>query len=78
MGSIKVKQKRWKGLNNCMSPPPEPCPDQFGLLISANSIGNICTAKSLQKSREQFASRRKRSPTMDPGSCMSYTIYIYT
>ena len=37
-------------------------------LISANSVGSIKTTKTLQKSRKQLASRRKRSPTLDPGS----------
>ena len=32
---------------------------------------------SLQKSRNQFASRRKTPPTLDPGSYLDYT-YIYT
>ena len=30
---------------------------QLGLKISANSVGNIYTAKLLQKSKKQFASR---------------------
>ena len=30
-------------------------------------------SKSLHKSRKQFASRRKRSPRLDPGSCLGYT-----
>ena len=41
-----------------------PCSDLLlGLWISANSIVDINTAKSLQKSRKQFVSKRKRSPT---------------
>ena len=46
---------------------------QLDLWIPANSVRNVNTAKSLQKSRRQFASRRKRSPTLDPGSCLGYT-----
>ena len=46
---------------------------QLGLCISANSVKNFNSAKSIQKSRKQFASRRKRSPTLDLGSCLGYT-----
>ena len=36
------------------------------------------TAKSLQKSRNQFASRRKKSRTLNPGSCLGYkSIFIH-
>ena len=54
--------------------PRGPCADfQLGLWISANSVVNITTANLLQNSRKQFASRRKRSSTLDPGSCLGYT-----
>ena len=57
-----------------MSPPRGPCPDfQLSLLISANSVVNIDTDKSLQNSKKQFATRTKRSRTLDPGSCLGYT-----
>ena len=58
----------------------------LGLWISANSVGNINTAKSLQKNRKKFASRPKMSHSLGPFSCLSYTstlihlfafIYIY-
>ena len=62
-----------------MSPPHGPCADfQLGLLILAKRVVYINTAKSLQKSRNQFATRRKRSPTLDPGSCLGYTFIEYT
>ena len=44
---------------------------------SANSVGNINTAESLQKNRKQFASCQKGSPPLKPGSCLDYT-YVYT
>ena len=51
-----------KGLSNCMSPPRAPCADfQSGIRISANSVGNIDTAKSQQKSIKQFAADGKGS-----------------
>ena len=57
-----------------MSPPRGLCADfQLGLWILANSIVNINTAKSLQKSGKQFASRRKWFPRLGPGSCLGYT-----
>ena len=66
---IKVNKKRGHGINSCMS-----CENlQLGLWISANSIQNINTAKSLQKNRKQFASRRKGYPQLEPGSCLGYT-----
>ena len=44
-----------------MSPLRVPYVDfQLGLSISANSIGNDKTNKSLYEERKQFASRRKR------------------
>ena len=49
----------------------------LGLWISANSVGNVNTAKSLQTSRKQFASRQKRSPQLKPGSWLGHTLYIY-
>ena len=59
-----------------MSPPRGACVEfQLGLWISANSVGNIKTAKSILKSRKQFASRRNRSPTLDPGSCLSNYVH---
>ena len=40
-----------------MSPTRRPYADfQLGLWLSANSVGNINTAKSLQKSKKPFAS----------------------
>ena len=58
------KTKMGSRSNNLMSPPQKHCVDlQLGLLKSTNSVGNINTAKTLQKSRKQFASRRKRSLT---------------
>ena len=58
------------------SQPHERCVDfQLGLSISTNIVGNINTAKLLQKGRKQFVSRRKRSPPLNPGSCLGY-IYI--
>ena len=64
-----------KGLNNCMSPSHGPCANfQFGLCISANSIININTSNSLQKSKKQFASRQKMSiDRQGPGSSLGYT-----
>ena len=44
----------------------------------ANNIGNIYTAKSLQKSRKQFAIRQKRYPRQGPGSCLCYTSILIT
>ena len=38
-----------------------------------NSVGNINMAESLQNNRKQFASRRKGSPPLGPGSCLDYT-----
>ena len=38
-----------RGYNNCMSPPYAPSAE-LGLWVSANSIVNITTANSLQKS----------------------------
>ena len=59
------------GVNNCMFQTHRPCNDfQLDFLISDNSVANINTTKSLQKSRKQFASRRKRSPTLNPGSLL--------
>ena len=46
---------------------------QLELWISANSIRNINTAKSLQNNRKQFDSRRKKSLPLGPGSCLDYT-----
>ena len=43
----------------------------------ANIIENINTVKSLQKIRKQFANRRKRSPPLDPGSCLGYLSIIH-
>ena len=40
--------------------------------LKANSVANINTANSLQKSIKQFASRRKRSLTLDPYSYLDY------
>ena len=63
----------------CVPNPRGPCANfQLGLWISANSVVNITTAKSLQNSRKQFASRRKRSSTLDPGSCLGYTSMLDT
>ena len=57
-----------------------PCADfQLGLRISANSVANINTAKSLQKIRKQFACKRKRSPILDPGiylDCITKHIHL--
>ena len=56
-----------------MSQPHGPCADfQLGLRIAAKSVININTAKSLQKSRTQFASRRNMSLTLDLGSYLDY------
>ena len=41
-----------------------------GLLANKKSI---LIAKSQQKSRNQFAGSRKRSPPHGPGSCLRYT-----
>ena len=58
-----------------MSPSRGPCADfQLGLWKSTNCVGNINTAKSLQKSWKQFASRRNRSPRL--GSCSQYLLII--
>ena len=62
-----------------MSPTRGPCAVlQLNLWISANSVGNINTAKSLhKKNRKQFASRRKRFPTLDPSCYLDYiSIFI--
>ena len=76
---IRVKQKRVKDFNNCMSPLRGSSINfQLCLWISANNIGNINTAKSLQKSRKQFAIRQKRYPRQGPGSCLCYTSLLIT
>ena len=36
------------------------------------------TARTLQKNRKQFGSKRKRSPTLDPGNCLAYTSILNT
>ena len=56
-----------------MSPPSEPCTDfQLSLCISTNSVGNINTAKWLQKNRKQIANTGSRY------SCLGYTfIFIF-
>ena len=60
-----------------MSPSRGACADfQFGFWNSTNSVGYINTAKSLQKSRKQFASRRKRSSPFGPVSCLGYTYIL--
>ena len=53
-------------------------PSRFciGSLKSVNSVGNINKAKSLQKNRKHFASRRKGSSPLGPGSCLYYTFVI--
>ena len=77
LGALHIKNKvfsiqhlRWKGINNCMSPYQGNC--WLSIRSLKISVGNIITAKSLQKSRKQFASRRKRSPPLEPGSCLGY------
>ena len=51
-----------------------PCPEfGIGSLKSAQNVGNINTAKSLQKKRKQFSSKRKGSPSLRAGSYMDYT-----
>ena len=37
------------------------------------SVKNINTVESLEKNRKQFASKRKGSPLLGPGSCLDYT-----
>ena len=60
---IKVKQKRGRGEITICPHPRGPCTDfQLSLWISANSVRIVNTAMSLQKSRKQFSSRRKRFP----------------
>ena len=60
-----LKWKNREGVESCVD-------FQLGLWISANSVGNINKAKSLQKSRKQFASRQK-------GSHQKLSrLYIYT
>ena len=49
---------------------------QLGLRKSANSVGNITTAKSLQKSRKQFYRRQERYLPLEPGSCPGYTYIL--
>ena len=68
-----IKTIEGKGLNNCMSPTRGPCAD----FQSANSVGNITTAKSLQKSRTLFASIQKRYPTLEPVVCPGLYIHLY-
>ena len=64
-------------LDNCTSTGWGPCAEfQKGLWMSANSVGNTNTAKSLQKSKNKFASRRKKSQPLEPGSFWGYTLYI--
>ena len=48
---------------------------QLGLWISANSVGNIITAKSLRKRRKQFANGQNMSRTLRL-SCMGYSSII--
>ena len=50
-----------------------PCPDFVLGFSSANSVGNINTAKSILKNRRQFASRLKGYPPLGTGSCLNYT-----
>ena len=47
----------------------------LSLSISDNSSGNIETDESIQKNRKQFASRRKRSPTLKPSSAKLEKMY---
>ena len=62
-----------------MPQPHGPCDDlKLSLGILANSVRNISTAKSIQKSRKQFASRQKRSQPLEPGSCLGYKSNTYT
>ena len=62
-----------------MSTPRGPCADfQLRLIISGNSIVNINKAKTLRKSRKQFASRRNRSSRQGPGVIYIYTYPLYT
>ena len=62
-----------------MSSPREPCSDfQFCPWISANSIVNINTATSLQKSWKQFASKRKRSLRQGPCSNLGFKSILNT
>ena len=71
--TIRVKHKREKGLNNCISLSQWPWADsQLGLLKSTNGNG-ILTQPS---SRKQFACRRKRS--MKKGREVVIFIYNYT
>ena len=76
-GSLKLTQiseQIRQGFNNCLSTGRKPSSgSQLFLQISANSVRNIITAKSLHKSREQFASRRKISTHLEPGSVLGYT-----
>ena len=53
-----------------------PCADfKLGLWKSTNSVSNINTAKSLQKSRKQFTYRQKGPYQGDPVSCLVIHLY---
>ena len=53
VATLKENNRGGKVLNNCLFPTRGSCADfQLSLWISANSVGNINTAKSLQKSRK--------------------------
>ena len=47
----------------------------IGSLKSANGVGNINTAKSLQKNTKQYVSRQKGSPSL--GQVVVWNIHIY-
>ena len=51
-------------------PHPDDAVPTFNCVLK--TVENINTAKSLQKSRKQFASRRKRSPKLNPSSYLDY------
>ena len=67
--AIRVNKRR-KGLNNRIPPTSGLCADfLLGLWISTNSVAT--------KKQTTIYSRRKRSPTLDPGSCLGYvSIFI--
>ena len=45
----------------------------LGIGISANSVGNMNTAKSLQKGESNLLADKNGSASLEPGSCLGYT-----
>ena len=57
-----------------MCPPSGPFADfQLGLWVSANSVENINKQSRYKRAESNLLADEKRSPTLDPGSCLGYT-----